>query len=294
MAKRIITSVIGLVIFFVAFFSNEFFFAVAVGIVSACMVYEAVNAIKPGKSVLYVSIFLSILFSFSVILIHDTACNYKLIATDPGTVDVLKAIALLAFALVYLLFSVFLYMVMSVKEFNKTDIHKIYSSAFMTLYISVFMSFIMMLYFDYGRYAVLPVFIFSWITDTGAYFTGYFLGKHKMAPNLSPKKTVEGAVGGVVAAVLGAYVYIVVLRHGYKLELPNQVMFLIAAGVGALLSALGDLTASALKRNCQVKDFGKIFPGHGGFLDRFDSVVFISPFVYFVFFLMKYSPLIFR
>ena len=67
-----------------------------------------------------------------------------------------------------------------------------------------------------------------------------------------------------------------------------------AVGVGALLSALGDLTASALKRNCQVKDFGKIFPGHGGFLDRFDSVVFISPFVYFVFFLMKYSPLIFR
>lgn len=284
----------GLVIFFMAFFSNEFFFAVAVAAVSVGMVYEAVNAIKPGKMTVKSSVFLSIVVSLSAIFIQDAACNIKLAAENPQTVDILKTIVLLAFMFVYLLFSIFLYMLISVKEFKKTDVHKIYSSAFMTLYISTFMAFIMFLRFDYGRYAVLPVFIFSWITDTGAYFVGNFFGKHKMAPNLSPKKTVEGAIGGIITTVIGAGIYLLVLKYAYSFELPNNVLFLVSAGAGAVLSELGDLSASALKRRCNVKDFGKIFPGHGGFLDRFDSVVFISPYVYFVFLIMEYSPLIFR
>ena len=135
----------------------------------------------------------------------------------------------------------------------------------------------------YGRYAVLLIFIYSWLTDTGAYFTGCAIGKHKLAPTLSPKKTIEGFFGGIVTAVIGALIYVIILDKCFMIKIPNYWILLAASPVGAGLSALGDLAASALKRHCGVKDFGKIFPGHGGMMDRFDSVVFVAPFVYAVF-----------
>ena len=132
---------------------------------------------------------------------------------------------------------------------------------------------------EIGRYAVILVFIFSWITDTGAYFAGSLMGKHKLAPVLSPKKTIEGAVGGVILTVIASIVYMIILKNTMDITIHFKALFLVAAVIGALLSELGDLAASALKRQCNVKDFGKLFPGHGGMLDRFDSVVFIAPFV---------------
>lgn len=104
---------------------------------------------------------------------------------------------------------------------------------------------------------------------------GVLIGKHKMAPVLSPKKSVEGAIGGVVGAVLLGVAY--AAATGGELA-----AYGIICGVGALISMVGDLAASAIKRNQEIKDYGKLIPGHGGILDRFDSVIFTAPIIYFL------------
>lgn len=126
-----------------------------------------------------------------------------------------------------------------------------------------------------GKFIVWLIFLCSWGCDTCAYCVGMLIGKHKMAPVLSPKKSVEGAVGGVVgAALLGA-------AYGVAVQAPVMEYALIC-GVGALISMVGDLAASAIKRNQGIKDYGKLIPGHGGILDRFDSVIFTAPIIYFL------------
>ena len=117
------------------------------------------------------------------------------------------------------------------------------------------------------------IFICSWGCDTCAYAVGMLLGKHKLAPVLSPKKSIEGAVGGVAGAALIGFIYASV----FSLEAP-ECAFLCAAG--AVVSQVGDLAASAIKRNHGIKDYGKLIPGHGGILDRFDSVIVTAPIIY--------------
>lgn len=132
-----------------------------------------------------------------------------------------------------------------------------------------------------GLYIVWLILISSWGCDTCAYCVGMLIGRHKMSPILSPKKSVEGAVGGVLgAAALGAlYGYIV--RSRFPDE--RAVLFLaLICAVGSLISMVGDLAASAVKRNADIKDYGKLIPGHGGVMDRFDSVIFTAPVIYFM------------
>jgi phosphatidate cytidylyltransferase len=128
---------------------------------------------------------------------------------------------------------------------------------------------------QYGRMAVWLIFLTAFGTDIMAFLTGRALGRHKLCPNISPKKTVEGAVGGFVGSVLfcGAFGFLlmpVLLAH-----------CLIIGALGGVLAQLGDLTASLFKRNLGVKDYGALIPGHGGILDRFDSVLFTAPFIYY-------------
>ncbi len=126
-----------------------------------------------------------------------------------------------------------------------------------------------------GQYLVWLIFISAWGCDTCAYCVGSLIGKHKMAPVLSPKKSVEGAVGGVVgAAILGLL---------YALFTKGPVgSYIIISAVAALISMVGDLAASAIKRNMEIKDYGKLIPGHGGILDRFDSIIFTAPVIYYL------------
>ncbi len=120
-----------------------------------------------------------------------------------------------------------------------------------------------------------------WMADIGAFFAGSFLGRHKLCPEISPKKTIEGAVGGVLLCV-GATCLIgwifADLIYGGKVSV-NYISLCCLAFIGSFLSILGDLSFSLVKRNFNIKDYGFILPGHGGFLDRFDSVVFVSPFI---------------
>ena len=138
-----------------------------------------------------------------------------------------------------------------------------------------------------GGFFVWLIFISAWGTDTFAYFTGYFLGKNKLAPVLSPKKTIEGAVGGVVGAALLALVYTWGYGRYYNGDVMQYLLIIpIITALTSVVAQLGDLSASAIKRFFDVKDFGYILPGHGGILDRFDSVLFTAPFVYAVLYVL--------
>jgi phosphatidate cytidylyltransferase len=132
-----------------------------------------------------------------------------------------------------------------------------------------------------GIYVIWVVFLSAWGSDTGAYFVGVKFGRHKLNPELSPKKTIEGAIGGVIfATILSALYGLSLSLVGIALDISMLLpMAAIGAG-GAILSIFGDLAASAVKRNTNIKDFGTIFPGHGGVMDRFDSVLFTAPSVY--------------
>lgn len=132
-----------------------------------------------------------------------------------------------------------------------------------------------------GLVAVIFALVIAWMSDTGAYFTGVLFGKHKMAPVISPKKTWEGFFGGWAFAIACAALLAVICNWVYAPTLHFSVLrFAIIAAVLAPLSVLGDLLASLIKRRCGIKDYGNLMPGHGGVMDRFDSVVFIAPLLY--------------
>ena len=144
------------------------------------------------------------------------------------------------------------------------------------IYVAVMLSFIYLSRsLTGGIFHVWLIFLCSWGCDTFAYCVGMLIGKHKMAPVLSPKKSVEGAVGGVVGAILLGVAY------GAATD-GDLAAYGIICGVGALISMVGDLAASAIKRNQEIKDYGTLIPGHGGILDRFDSVIFTAPIIYFL------------
>ena len=131
-----------------------------------------------------------------------------------------------------------------------------------------------------GAFLVWLIFLCSWGCDTCAYCVGVLIGKHKMAPVLSPKKSIEGAVGGVLGAALLGSIYAAATGAYNPNPAHTPLIYAIICGVGALVSMVGDLAASAIKRQENIKDYGTLIPGHGGILDRFDSVIFTAPVIY--------------
>lgn len=134
-----------------------------------------------------------------------------------------------------------------------------------------------------GLIFVWLIFISAWGSDTGAYFTGVTLGRHKLCPLLSPNKTIEGSVGGIILAGILSYVYGAIMMEMYPIPIQNFGLLCTFIGaIGAVLAQLGDLAASAIKRFVNIKDYGSLIPGHGGVLDRFDSILFTAPLVYYI------------
>ena len=134
----------------------------------------------------------------------------------------------------------------------------------------------------HGTFLLVMVLVAAFATDIFAYFSGMLFGKHKLIPAVSPKKTVEGAIGGTLisaAAFVGcAYLY----AHIYDGVVPNAIPLFVCGVALSIVSQIGDLIASYIKRERGVKDYGKLFPGHGGVLDRFDSVIAVAPILYFM------------
>lgn len=131
---------------------------------------------------------------------------------------------------------------------------------------------------DLGKYYILVAFVIAFTADSGAYFVGRALGKHKLAPVISPNKTVEGAIGGVLCAVAFMELYGLILDKAFQFDVIYWYGILYGV-VGALVSILGDLSFSVIKRQMNIKDYGNLIPGHGGILDRFDSMMLVAPVV---------------
>ena len=139
-----------------------------------------------------------------------------------------------------------------------------------------FSSLVRLLLMDNGRFLILLPLLIAFIADAGAYFVGCAIGKHKLAPAISPKKTVEGLIGGYISAAVGMILYCVVVHAAFELDV-NYVAAVVYALAGASVCVIGDLVFSVIKRQAGIKDYGRLFPGHGGVMDRFDSMITTGP-----------------
>lgn len=175
-------------------------------------------------------------------------------------------------------------LIVYVFSFPKIHASQLMSTYFSFIYAPVMFSFLYMTReLEYGIYFVWMIFISSWISDTCAYCVGMLLGRHKLAPVLSPKKSIEGAVGGVLGSVIVGALFGYFIVEGIITDKDVTWIFALIGGVGSIVSQIGDLAASAIKRNYDIKDYGKLIPGHGGIMDRFDSVIVTAPMIYFLF-----------
>ncbi len=176
----------------------------------------------------------------------------------------------------------FLMWLAAVSVFSRGSIgYRSVTAVFMAVtYVTVcFTSLSLLRYMTLGVYFFELVFISAWMCDSFAYFTGRLFGKHKLAPELSPKKTVEGSVGGVVFSIVGCLLYGLIIELIEPTLSANYLILAVIGLVGAIIAQVGDLWASLIKREYGVKDYSRILPGHGGIMDRFDSILAVSSLV---------------
>ena len=261
MLKRVITGVIAILVLLpVLIFSNTVLFPIAVSLISVVSLYELFQCVKMGKR------FAVVLPVYAFAIIAPFLLRY---------LSNRMSFALIAFivAAVYLLY-LFALVVWSHGKLPFGDAAATFALA---LYVIAAMSAIMYIR-DFplgGEYIYLLIFLGAWVTDTFAYFTGFLIGKHKLIPDVSPKKTIEGAIGGIVFCALSFVVFGLVVDHFFA-QNANLWFLMISGIIISLISQIGDLIMSVIKRHYGIKDFGKIFPGHGGMLDRFDSILAVS------------------
>ena len=215
---------------------------------------------------------------------------YKVMKVSDEHVTVLELVGYLGAVLYYIamkadfgnygtmaiIISMILILFVYVFGYPKYHAEQVMAAFFGVVYVAVMLSFIYLTRsLPDGKFLVWLIFLCSWGCDTCAYCVGMLIGKHKMAPVLSPKKSIEGAVGGVAGAALLGVIY-AAATQGKMAE------YALICAVGALISMVGDLAASAIKSNQNIKDYGKLIPGHGGILDRFDSVIITAPVIYYL------------
>ncbi|MBO4734488.1 MAG: phosphatidate cytidylyltransferase [Clostridia bacterium] len=276
MKTRIISAAIMIaivaVILFTGYRYNSLVITVFISLLSAAATYEILHHIVKVKSA----------FRKAAACVYAVAAFFSVTDVFHGAYDILRketkineqgvsisvSMLLLSTILYILLFTISV--IYEKREFNIKEILALLGAPLM--YSSAFAALDCIITRPAGIYYLLLVLNFSSVCDTGAYFTGVFLGRHKLCEHVSPKKTVEGAVGGVVLSVLVT----VGLIYGFNAE-QNIFIMLGVTAVMCIVGMLGDLFASIIKRSVGVKDYSNLIPGHGGILDRFDSMLFISP-----------------
>lgn len=266
MKTRIISGAVAIVLLIgLLVLHSTFVFNAAFSMIGCLMVYELFKAYKQEKRYLL----LIISFVFTVIMGMYPLFNKYLMLFGAYTLVMFVYIVLSAAILL--------------KEHGSTDIGTHFAICGYTCIIAFSIFSISMIEYsnrDFGLENLILTFCGAWLADTGAYFAGTLFGKHKLCPEISPKKTVEGLIGGIISNAL------FMMMAGYIIALirsdvsVNYGILAVAGVICAVLGLIGDLLASLVKRSCGIKDFGKIMPGHGGALDRFDSLVFVAPFMY--------------
>ena len=185
----------------------------------------------------------------------------------------------MALVMLFLILLMFTY-VFAYPKYQAKDVMPIFFGMF---YVAVMLSYVYQIrVLESGVYLAFLIFICSWGCDTCAYCAGVTFGKHKMAPVLSPKKSIEGAVGGVLGTALLTVIYASVFRVQMGLNTSGIITLAVISAIAGLISMVGDLTASAIKRNYDIKDYGTLIPGHGGIMDRFDSMMITAPIIYYL------------
>ncbi len=265
MLKRTVVGILGSFLVCVAIFFNQSYpiiLNILIAIASVISMYELLSAMGVLKKY-----FLTIpTFLFTVIV--------PLFITE------------LRFQFFWYVYTLIIFFVTLISK-NITDFKDTAIVYTMALVVSLSLGSLIMIRDISGKFATFYVVLtlaVAWTSDTGAYFCGSFFGKHKLCPIISPKKTVEGAIGGIIVSFVSAFLVCFVFKN-YIFDsdvLINYYLVALVGFLGPIISMIGDLSFSFVKRTCNVKDFGNVIPGHGGVLDRIDSVIFLSPFVCFL------------
>lgn len=276
MAKRILTAFIGIIVgVSIIVIDNIWVYAAVISFFSAVGTWELIKAVKCNEFRLLTVLCLAVAAAAPFVLIFK-----------------LKALMLPLFTAVILS----LFGIMLVKH-ERIKFEHISMCGAAALLIPSSLSCIVLFRYTaapddqaMGVFLIIYLLFCAWFGDSGAYFVGTFLGKHKLCPKVSPKKTVEGFIGGIIT--VGVFVFLESLVFNLFVFSDKQIDYLtvvVISMAASVLGVLGDLSASVIKREFGVKDFGNLLPGHGGVLDRFDSVLFVAPFVYIIF--QYFSPI---
>ena len=297
MKTRIIASAILLPIFFAALFVfPPYVLTLIISLISAIAAYELMHAVKSAKSkttlvftiiaativpiaiyfnILYISTFSSQHLSYDSLIplnLYISTFNLQLF-----TFNSLVPLLIIFFILMSLLLIEFFLTFKSEKQLKLRQIPIALAAGILIPY--MLSSFISLKTMPYGHLFVLFPIISAFLTDSGAYFIGVAIGKRKAFPKISPNKTIEGCIGGLITGTAGIVLYGVILNAATPLNISYP--FLIVCGIiCAAVTELGDLTFSFIKRKCEIKDYGQLIPGHGGMLDRFDSMILTAPAMY--------------
>lgn len=259
--KRIISIVVGLpIILSLLIFGNVYLVDIAVSIAAIICMHEIFKSFesiaKPIKWIGYV-------FAVALAFIHIIPSMF---IVEVGTTMLIIGIAVM--------------FMQAILQKMKHSVNDIAITIFCIIYIAGFLSFISLIRgLENGKIFLWIAFIIPWLTDSFAYLVGRKIGKHKMG-EISPKKSWEGAIAGVIGAVISMAVYVAIVNKFCGLNL--SWLILLPTVLLGIISQVGDLAASSIKRFVGIKDFGKLMPGHGGLLDRIDSVIFCAPFLYLI------------
>jgi phosphatidate cytidylyltransferase len=264
MKTRIITALVALSLFIpVLILSHTIALPLVFALCSLVAVFEMVSCLGLKKAWL-LTVPLYLIAAGMPFLIRYSA--------DPDWIRKIILATLLVMALYF-----FAVLTFSHSKFKLSDIGICFFTVFYIL--AGFNSIIFLRDFEFGgRYVYLCVFICAWVTDTFAYFCGMLFGrggKHKLIPDVSPKKTVEGSIGGIIFCIIAMLVYGIIINAVSDLH-ANYLMLGVGALLASVVAQIGDLCMSVIKRTYGIKDYGNLFPGHGGILDRFDSVIAVS------------------
>lgn len=264
MKTRIISGTLGIgILVLILFFYETLFLNFAVSCVCVMMIYEIFCATKMFEKSFLV-FFVSALFSFVLPFLKlEKGLDFRIFAIC----------FYVAFNILFLL-----------KKNREFRVYDIFFCCVFTIFLTLFTSnviYIRFKYKPYGLYYIILFFIISWVCDIGAYFVGVIFGKTKLAPNISPKKTVEGFIGGIIFSFIVVFIYslIYLKYHDFNMQL-NYLNLTILTVFGVIFAIVGDLSFSVFKRQRGIKDFGNIIKGQGGMLDRFDSWIFVSAILY--------------
>ncbi len=280
MLKRVITAIVAICVLIPCLIlSDTVIFPIACSIVALIALYEITGCIGvrkkwliSGMTFLYGALVSAVVTAYFV-GVKNSAEFYSIFSMEKVVVMVFGA----TFAYIFLTCC---FTMLSLGEIKFLQAAELIT---WTLYIMIGIMSIALLrrQGDAGVYLYGLIFIGAWMTDTGAYFVGVLFGKHKLIPKVSPKKTIEGAFGGILGCIVGFVLYGFIIQSICDVKV-NYVAMVVLATVIAVVSQFGDLVASYIKREREIKDFGFIFPGHGGVLDRFDSIIAVAPTIYFI------------